>query len=164
MQITGQERIAEVFGVAPKTIVEWQEQGFPVAVRGGPGVPSQYSSQDCVAWLVQREVRKVQGNETTTDRLKRVQAERIEMDMAKDRGQLLPADQIEPLWAASVLKAREHLLSQPPRLASILIGMEKVDVENILRAEFETFLRKLAEWKAPDDEDDEEPDDEGEDE
>ena len=45
MHISGQENIAAVFGVAPKTIVEWQEQGFPVAVRGRPGVPSEFETE-----------------------------------------------------------------------------------------------------------------------
>ena len=59
MRIIGQEQIADVFGVAPKTIVEWQGDGFPVALRGGPGVPSEYETETCIGWLVSREVGKV---------------------------------------------------------------------------------------------------------
>ena len=95
MHITGQENIAAVFGVAPKTIVEWQEQGFPVAVRGRPGVPSEYESEACIDWLVTREVKKVQL-EKPQDRLARVQADKIEMENAERRGLLIPADQLEP--------------------------------------------------------------------
>jgi len=156
MMIEGQETIADVFGVAPKTIVEWQEQGFPVAVRGGPGVASQYDSAACIRWLVEREVRKAAAPESSKDRLHRVQAERIEMELARERGQLVPADAIEPLWRSAVLNAREFLRGEPMRLAALLIGKDRDAMEQTLREAFDEFLRRLANWRAdPEDELDE---------
>ena len=93
MRIVGQENIASVFGVAPKTIVEWQEQGFPVAMRGGPGVPSEYETEACINWLVDRELKKVQA-EKPQDRLARVQADKIEMENMERRGLLISAEQL----------------------------------------------------------------------
>lgn len=40
MRIIGQERIAEVFGVTPKTIVEWQEQGVLWGMQTSARAPS----------------------------------------------------------------------------------------------------------------------------
>lgn len=143
-RIVGQERIADVFGVAPKTIVDWQEQGFPIAVRGGPGVPSEYETADCIRWYVEREVKKVQS-ESPNDRLARVKAESIEMDNAERRGLLVRADQIEPKLKAAFLVAREKWLDALHRLAREL----PADIdgrEKMLQAEFETFLHRLASW------------------
>jgi phage terminase Nu1 subunit (DNA packaging protein) len=50
MRITGQQSIADVFGVTRESIDTWQNQGMPVEVRGGPGVPSIYDSAVCIAW------------------------------------------------------------------------------------------------------------------
>lgn len=158
MRIKGQEQIAAILGVAPKTITEWQVVGFPVAVQGGPGVPSEYDAPACVAWLVEREVRKVQA-ESPKDRLNRLQGDKLERDMLVDSRMLIPAEEVEPLWASAVLNAREYLVNEPPRLASLMIGMAKPDVEAMLEATFEEFLKRLSNWRAPDvDDDEEDPD------
>lgn len=56
--IKGQERIAAALGVAPKTIVEWQAAGFPIARRGGRGVPSEYDLAACRQWLEKHAANK----------------------------------------------------------------------------------------------------------
>lgn len=146
MRIVGQEQIADFFGVAPKTIVEWQEQGMPIAVRGRPGVPSEYDSSSCVAWLVQREVKKVQG-EKPQDRLARLQADRIEIELMEKRGQLLPADQIEPKLRAALIAAREMWRNEPARLAREIPGKPIKEIEDLLAGSYEAFLVKLSRWQ-----------------
>jgi len=144
LRIMGQENIASVFGVAPKTIVEWQEQGFPVAVRGGPGVASEFETEACIGWLIDREVKKVQS-ERPQDRLARVQADKIEMENAEKRGMLIPADQLEPKLKAAFVSARENLLDAVSRLARELTADQR-EREAMLQAEFEAFLHRLADW------------------
>lgn len=144
LRIVGQENIASVFGVAPKTIVEWQEQGFPVAVRGGPGVASEYESEACIGWLVDREIKKVQS-ERPQDRLARVQADKIEMENAEKRGLLIPADQLEPKLKAAFVSARENWIEAAQRLAREL-PVDMREREAMLQAEFEGFLHRLADW------------------
>jgi phage terminase Nu1 subunit (DNA packaging protein) len=95
MLIVGQEKIAEVFGVAPKTIVEWQEQGLPIAKRGSPGVPSEYRSEECISWLVQREVDRTNG-ESQKDRLARLQGDKVERELRIMDRELIEAKEIEP--------------------------------------------------------------------
>ena len=155
MRIIGQERIAEVFGVAPKTIVEWQEQGFPIAVRGSPGIPSEYDAPVCIRWLVDREVRKVQA-ETPNDRLARVKADSIEMDNAERRKLLISAADLEPKLRAAMVLAREKWLEACPRVARDVVGKPFEQVEALLEVEFAAFLERLAQWEQAD------VDDEGE--
>lgn len=147
MRIVGQEQIAEVFGVAPKTIVEWQEQGMPIAQRGKPGVPSEYETDECIRWYVEREVKKVQG-ERPQDRLARVQADKIELELAEKRGILLPADQIEPKLRAAMVAAREFWRNEPSRLAREVPGKPIKEIEDLLAKCFEAFLIKLAHWQS----------------
>lgn len=144
MRIIGQENIASIFGVAPKTIVEWQEQGFPVDVRGGPGVASEYESEACINWLVDREVRKVR-EEKPQDRLARVQADKIEMENAERRGRLILADMLEPKLKAAFVAAREAWFDAAPRLARELPADPRAR-EEMLQSEFEAFLHRLANW------------------
>lgn len=142
-----------MFGVAPKTIVEWQEQGLPIAQRGGPGVASEYESADCIRWYVEREVRKVQ-DESPNDRLARVKADSIEMDNAERRGKLIPADLLEPKLQAAFVDAREKWLNVVPRLARELPA-DAAGREAMLQREFEAFLARLADWRRTDDENEE---------
>lgn len=154
MRIIGQEQIASVMGVAPKTIVEWQEQGFPIAVRGAPGVPSQYDAPDCVRWLVKREVGKVQS-ESANDRLARVRADAIEMDNAERRKVLISATELEPKLRAAMVMAREQWMDAVPRVAREAIGKPYEQVEDLLQIEFSAFLERLAQWQSADLDEDE---------
>lgn len=159
MRIVGQEQIADVLGVAPKTIVEWQEQGLPVALRGRPGVPSEYDSAACVAWMIERELSKIR-TESPADRLARVKADSIEMDNAERRGLLVKAEDIEPALQAAFTLAREAWCDAVPRVSRLVVGKPAAEVEAALQREFEDFLRHLADWRSvDDDEDDEEGDD-----
>lgn len=151
MNIKGQEQIAAVFGVAPKTIVEWQEQGFPIAVQGQRGIPSEYETQACIAWYVQRELAKA-GAETARDRLARLQADEVEMRLQERKGLLIPVEKIEPAWLAMVTAARNFLRSEPDRLAHLLEATDGLDAKRDLLAEtFDEFLSKLSSYDISDD-------------
>ncbi len=154
LRIVGQENIALVFGVAPKTIVDWQAQGFPIAVRGGPGVASEYESAVCIAWLVDREMKKIQA-ERPQDRLARVQADKIEMENAERRGLLINAEQLEPKLRAAYVFARETWLDEVPRILRDLQD-NPITGEGLLRAECEAFLNRLADWAHADHEQEDE--------
>lgn len=154
MLIRGMEQIAAMFGVAPKTIVEWQDQGMPIAKRGSPGVPSEYSATACIGWYVERELAKVR-TESPADRLARVKADSIEMDNAERRKQLIPADQLEPKLRAAMVLARERFMDQPQRLGRELAGKPAADIETALQAAFEELLHTMANWRESEvDEDD----------
>jgi hypothetical protein len=145
MKITSQQSIADVFGVTRETIDTWQNQGMPVEVRGGPGVPSIYDSAVCIAWRVESEVKKLHG-ERPQDRLARVQADKIEMENAERRGLLIPADQLEPKLRAAMIAAREAWRNEPARLAHEAQGKSPQDMESLLAAAFDAFLLRLSRW------------------
>lgn len=145
MRVIGQEQVAAMFGVAPKTIVDWQEQGLPIALRGSPGIPSEYESDACINWFVAREVLKVQG-ERPQDRLARVQADKIEMENEVNRGLLIPADQLEPKLRAAMIAAREAWRNEPTRLARELPGKTIKEIEDLLAIAFDAFLTRLSRW------------------
>lgn len=158
MRVIGQQGVGEMFGVTRETIDNWQQQGMPVAKRGGPGVPSEYESTDCIRWLVEREVTKVQG-ESPSDRLAKARAEEIEMRNAERRGLLIAADQLEPKMKAAMASAREAWLHDARRIARELEerqGEPGVDAELLLEDAFCGFLQRLSRWPDVDVVDDEE--------
>lgn len=155
MRIVGQTELAEIFGVSARTITEWQAGGMPVAVQGGPGVLGEYDSVACIRWLVEREVRKVQG-ENPRDRLQRLQGDDLEMKLARERSQLIPASAVEPAMRAAIVTARERILGEPARIAALLEGKNRTEREDMLRGLIDEVLTKLSRWRqaaAPDDDD-----------
>lgn len=144
MRIVSIQSIASMFSVSHQTIANWQEQGLPVVLRGGPGVPSEYESADCIRWFVDREMRSAQA-ETPNNRLARAKAEAQELNNAQRRGLLIPADMLEPKLKAAFVAARTMWLDAVPRLARELPANQDAR-EAMLQGEFEAFLRTLANW------------------
>jgi len=148
MRIKGQQEIAAMFGVTARTINDWQEAGMPVVMHGGPGAPSEYDAPSCIRWLVDREVRKVQG-ESPKDRLARLQGDQLEMDLAERRGKLIEAGAVEPMMRAAIVSARERIRNEPARIATALEGKDKAEREAMLRDLFDEVLMKLSRWQQP---------------
>ncbi|MDP2196821.1 MAG: terminase small subunit [Rhodocyclaceae bacterium] len=148
MKIIGQGEIAAIFGVSTRTITEWQAAGMPVALQGGPGVPGEYDATACIRWHVEREVRKVQGD-NPKDRLARLQGDQLEMDLAERRGKLIEAGAVEPMMRAAIVSARERIRNEPARLATALEGKDKAEREALLRDLLDETLTKLSHWQQP---------------
>lgn len=146
MKVVGQENIADVLGVAPKTIVEWQEQGLPILVRGGPHVPSEYDSVACISWMIDRAMKKA-GIERPQDRESRLNGDLKELLIAEKRGTLIPVSQIEPRLQAAIVAAREYWRNEPARLAREIPGKPIKEIEDALIASFESFLVKFSHWR-----------------
>lgn len=147
MRIMGQAAIADLFGVSEVAINEWQDAGMPVVARGQAPKPNEYESVDCIRWLVDRERRKVQS-ESPRDRVFRLQADKLELELASARGTMIPAALIEPRMREAMIAAREFLRGEPPRLAVLLEGKSRGEREDALRVIFDELLRRLAEWRS----------------
>lgn len=146
MKITGQENIAEIFGVAPKTVIAWQEEGLPVLKRGQPGVPSEYDSAACIRWFADRELNRANADRPR-DRLHRAQAENAELNLRIRRGELAPVEEVSRILRSAVLAAREYLRGQPPRLALELEGLNSAERQALLAKNFDIFLKILSAWR-----------------
>jgi hypothetical protein len=96
-----------------------------------------------IAWWIEREVRKSSGG-SQKDRLARLQGDRIELDLARDRGILIPSDEVKPLWESRVLAAAAFQASRASRLAGILEATPGMAAKrDVLKREDAEFLKKL---------------------
>lgn len=149
MRIVGRDSLADLFGVVPKTISDWSNEGMPYLIQGGPGIVGEYDSAACVRWLVERELRKVQG-ENPKDRLARLQGDELEMKLAQQRGRLVEAAAVEPAMRAAIVAARERVRNAPARLSAQLEGLGRTEREAALRELLDDVLTKLSRWSAED--------------
>lgn len=77
--------------------------------------------------------------------LARAQRVRIEMENAREQRLLVRVEEIEPRMKAAAVHARALWLEAAPRLARELPG-DPIQREEMLQAEFEAFLHRLADW------------------
>ena len=70
--------------------------------------------------------------ETGEDRLKRLQAEELEIKIGERAGRLVSLADIEPLWAEAVIAARNELLLIPDRLKKELDKTYRINLDPLL--------------------------------
>jgi len=140
-----QARLAEILGRTDVTIWEWQDETppLPILKRGAKGEEHEYDTAAVIAWWIEREVRKVSGG-SQKDRLARLQGDKLELDLARERGVLVPAEEVKPLWDSRVLAAAAFMMARASRLAAILEATPGLEAKReILKKEDAEFLKKL---------------------
>lgn len=143
-RIVNQRELSEILGITAKSLSLWQKDGMPVALETENGLSNQYDTEQVIAWYVAREVAKG-AKETEKDRLARLQGDKIELEIAEKRHELVPASEIEPAWVSMVLATRQALLSLPARVAPLLAQLDGADpIRELLREEIEDALTQLA--------------------
>lgn len=141
-------------GVHMMTITKWEQDGMPVAHRGGPGRPSFYDPEAVRAW---KEKRDADANAAVDGPLVAIQ-ERARKELWQGRlaeqtflmrqRELLPRAEVEKVWAAEVTAVRSRLLALPTTLSDRLHRAAVVDgvdgVEKMLDDAVRDILRELA--------------------
>lgn len=143
--IVNQGRLAEILGRTDVTIWEWQNETppLPILKRGAKGEENEYDTAAVIAWWIEREVRKSSGT-SQKDRLARLQGDKLELDLARERAILVPADEVKPLWETRVLAAAAFMASRASRLAGILEATPGLEAKrDVLKREDAEFLKKL---------------------
>lgn len=153
VSIVNKRQLSEILGVSEETLSTWQANGMPVKTLGSQGISGEYEPSVVIRWWMDRELDKVRS-EQPRDRLARVQAERIEMDMAREREDLVPADEIAPVWHGHVVAARQAMLALPTEHAPRIRAAANDDAAiDLMAGAIEDALRRLSE-------DEDEPSDE----
>lgn len=137
--------LSELFGISQRSLTEWQDDGMPILAKGDRGESNQYDVPACIRWWIAREVGKV-SEETPRDRLARLQADRIEMEIAEARRELIPAGEIGPAWASMVVAARQEMLTVAETVAPDCVGLDDPDpIRVLIQDAIEEALSRLAE-------------------
>ena len=136
--------LAETIGVSERTFTEWQKDpSFPIETHGGRGSENTYDTEKVIRWMIDREVNRRAG-ETPRDRLDRVKADMVEVDLAERLGQLAPATLYERAWADHIVAAKIELLSLPHRLVADIHALHGVTIDpDLVLSRVEASLAKL---------------------
>ena len=153
--LVNKRQLSEIVGVSERSLTEWQKEGLPVAsYADNRGQANEYESAAVIRWMVQRELERL-NKEKPRDRLDRLKADAIELDLKERTGELAPAAFFERAWADHILAARTEFLTLPEQLATELSATAGVEIDpDAIASHINKALEKLANYGAEDDADD----------
>ena len=153
--LVNKRQLSEIVGVSERSLTEWQKEGLPVAsYADNRGQANEYESAAVISWMVQRELERL-NKEKPRDRLDRLKADAIELDLKERTGELAPAALFERAWADHILAARTEFLTLPEQLATELSATAGVEIDpDAIASHINKALEKLANYGAEDDADD----------
>lgn len=131
MSVVNKRQLAEIFDVSQRTLTDWQQKGMPIRVLGDRGTENQYDTAAVIEWHLQRRLAG-EKQESSRERLERLQADRIEMELAREAGAVVDRDDVEPLFAGAVVAARSTLLSMRNRLKAAIDSCYSIDMDPAL--------------------------------
>lgn len=108
--------VAKFFGMSTAAVMAWRAEAEPM-----PGSPGNYNLSEIAQWRI---TKSGTGKGLSEDlkkaeiRLKTVTAQQKELDMEKEKGQLLDLASVE-LWASvALIETREMVMALPEMLAT----------------------------------------------
>lgn len=141
-KLVNKRELALILGVSERSLTEWQRNGLPIALDAGRGASNQYDTANVIAWMIARELSGA-AKETHRERLDRLQGDKIEMDLAKARGVLVPIEEVEPAIAQFVLDAVAVLEGLPEKYAPILDAADGLDAIYAALVDMKDQIRKV---------------------
>jgi phage terminase Nu1 subunit (DNA packaging protein) len=113
--------LAAWFGVARQTVSDWKAAGCPFH-PGKNGAPT-YLPAEVWAWRESARERESAPLDKDAEQVRKLKAEadRVELEVAKVRGELLPAAAFEQALAEEHDEIRAALVSLPSRFARLVV-------------------------------------------
>jgi phage terminase Nu1 subunit (DNA packaging protein) len=124
------------------------------------GTPWEFSLSECREWLADRDA-ELQANHSQKQREQEedagivaariaklnVETERLELRLARERGELVPIDRVAEIVEGQMTTLRTHLLALPIKLAPVLVGHDVDGIKEKITAYIREALEELAEDK-----------------
>lgn len=146
-KLVNKRELAETIGVSERTFTEWQrDPAFPIEANGGRGAENTYDTAKVIQWMIDREVSRRAG-EKPRDRLDRVKADMVELELAERLGQLAPAAMFERAWADHIVAAKIELTTMGHRLVAEIHALHGIAVDpDLILSRVEEACTKLEKY------------------
>ena len=139
--LASQATAAKFFGISVSGFQKWNFE--PIGKRGRENV---YDLAECM--FARYENSELVGQPklmAERARLAKEQADKLEMENAAKRGELLHSEDVLKSWGGLITNARQALLSMSRRLSPVICHKEETEIEDAIEKEVRTILGDLAE-------------------
>lgn len=128
---------AKLCEVSKVTVSNWCEAGMPHEGGGKPGNPFQINVREALPWVVANRTEKP-GSER--DRLAKEQADKIAIENAQSRKELIQAQHVEDSVAEALANLTTQLDGLPGRMATPLSSIED---PALVRSKLQDEVRRI---------------------
>lgn len=141
-KIVNKRDLSQILGISERTLTEWQREGMPMLLSTGRGSPNQYDTAAVIAWRIAREINGAE-KESQKDRLDRLRGDQIELQMAKEIRELIPAAEIEPAIGQFISDAVALIAGIPDKYAPIVEAADSLDAKHAVLEDAVDEVRQL---------------------
>ena len=137
----GAAAVGKRLGVSRRTVFNLEKIGMP---KIGPG---RYDLNACEKWYSDYSAKEGLPPEVAVQRARwiKAKADREEIQLARDRGELVQVTEVSRTWERLVSACRSSLLILPSRLAPQVVGCSNIsEVNELLRIGIYEALDQLA--------------------
>jgi len=145
--------ILDILGVTHRTLRNWMKEGLPYT-KGTAGRSNMFDESEVAAWMKNTGRTGQPGrpkSETSNDRdhwsmrKEKALAEKYELQLERERGQLIEKAVVEQRWT-NIANALQHTLqSQAAQLAPRLVGKTAQQIEEELETDTKRRLNNACE-------------------
>lgn len=132
-----QKGFAKLCDVSPQTVSNWCEAGMPHTGGGGHGETRKINVRTALPWVVANRTEKP-GSER--DRLAKEQADKIAIENAQSRKELIKAQHVEDSIAEALANLATQLDGLPGRMATTLSSIED---PALVRSKLQDEVRRI---------------------
>jgi phage terminase Nu1 subunit (DNA packaging protein) len=107
-------QLADFLGFSERSLTDWavETPPMPILRSGERGEANEYDTAAVVLWMLERARRQVRA-ESPRDELYRSQKKLVDLQLAKQEGELVSAAEVEQEYSRLVVNARQRLLQLP---------------------------------------------------
>lgn len=137
-----QEKVARHFGVSVRTVQYWCRDGAPKTQEGW------FNLQDIKKWRDEKEQQNRGPRDTEKveweKRKLKAQAELAEMELKRQREELIPKADVEVQWVQRIQEVKKALMSLPRRLAPQVAGLDVKEAQRVIETRVIEILEGFA--------------------
>lgn len=146
-EIVTQKELSDFLGVSQQAV---SKMNFP---RIPNSIPIQYDFLEAIKYYLEQKRQEEKRINLGEERAKLAKAQRLKIDierelkkieLARVKDKLIEVATIEKEWAKILLTVRSKLLAIPSRMAVVLDGQSKIEIEKRLREVIEEALTELS--------------------
>ena len=142
---------AKLLGVTERTLRNWEKEVPPIPVNQITDTRVEYDAPMIVKWYVDFKLSQYAKANVGSDKKAAetreafAKAELREIELAKEKGELVPVDEVAEIWLKHVLVVRNTILNFPHQIAiSIEDGLSYQEKKQKVQNMVDELLRNLA--------------------
>jgi len=144
-----QLELAEVFQVGTRSIQKWTKAGCPRRADGSYEIIAVHTwhaarAAKAAGQPIDGDLLEGKDGDWWTARLRQLKAKQEEIHLDVLRGKLLPAAQVERDRLQRIVVVKTRLLALPSQIAPSLVGMEPLQIQNLLDTRLREIIAEFA--------------------